>query len=62
MVGLPHRLVGGLQPRDQFVVGRVVDLEGNVVEAADFRRFFRLRLAIDFVVGEREERQSPTIA
>jgi len=33
-----------------------------VVEAADFRRFFRLRLAIDFVVGEREERQSPTIA
>src|ERR1700676_4826184 len=62
MIGFAQWNAGGLDPGDKLVIARIVHLERDVVETADFRGLFRLRVAVDFIVGEREERECAAVA
>ena len=62
MIGLAQLDAGGFDAVDQLVIARVVHLERDVVETADFGGLCRLGLLVDLVVGERKECQRAAVA
>ena len=61
VIGLAEFLAGRVEPRLQRVVGRIVDLQRDMVVAADLGRHLRLRLLVHLRVGELEEGEGAAV-